>query len=77
MVKSIIILLLLGAIAAGICSVIANLIRAEEIRELRKELRRFDKAFRDLAPTKKEEPVVTLVVKDETKSDDLPKFGDF
>lgn len=72
MAKSIIILLLLGAIFSLICSVLSNLIRAAEIRELRRELGRFKKSF----------PVIRVVEdpkpssKSRADGDDLPKFGD-
>ena len=88
MEKSIIGLLLIGASIAAIASVLSNLMRISEIRSLRRELRRYEKAFDSAKSSIKviekyikderelPDPIVTLVVKDETKSDDLPKFGD-
>ena len=88
MEKSIIGLLLIGAIFAAIASVLSNLMRIAEIRSLKRELRRYEKAFDSAKKSIKviekhikderelPDPLVTLVVNDETKSDDLPKFGD-
>ena len=89
MARSIVILLLIGASIAAIASVLSNLMRISEIRSLKRELRRYEKAFDSAKSSIKviekyikderelPDPLVTLVVKDETKSDDLPKFGDF
>ena len=89
MAKSIVILLIIGAAFAIIADLFSNMIRILEIRSLRRELRRYEKAFESAKSSVKviekyikderelPDPLVTLVVKDETKSDDLPKFGDF
>lgn len=84
MEKSIIGLLLIGASIAAIASVLSNLMRISEIRSLRRELRRYEKAFRSVKVVTKyiksdreiPEPGVKIHVVDETKKDDLPKFGD-
>ena len=77
MITSIIVLLLIGVVFALVANILTNLARIEEMKELKKELRKFDKAFhynRVKALQKKEEDIVTLIVKEE---DDLPKFGGF
>lgn len=84
MEKSIIGLLLIGASIAAIASVLSNLMRISEIRSLKRELRRYEKAFRSVKVVTKyiksdreiPEPGVKIHVVDETKKDDLPKFGD-
>lgn len=88
MAKSIVILLIIGAAFALIADLFSNMIRISEIRSLRRELLRYEKAFESAKSSVKviekyiqnerelPDPLVTLVVKDETKSDDLPKFGD-
>lgn len=88
MEKSIIGLLLIGAIFAAIASVLSNLMRIAEIRSLRRELRRYERAFDSAKRSVKviekyikderelPEPRIELLVNDDTKSDDLPKFGD-
>ena len=45
MTKSIIGLLLLAAIGSLVASVLSNLMRVQEIRELRKQIRRYEEAF--------------------------------
>lgn len=89
MAKSIVILLIIGAAFALVADLFSNMIRISEIRSLKRELRRYEKAFESAKSSVKviekyikderelPDPLVTLVVKDETKSDDLPKFGDF
>ena len=77
MITSIIVLLLIGVVFALVANILTNLARIEEMKELKKELRKFEKAFhynRVKALQKKEEDIVTLIVKEE---DDLPKFGGF
>ena len=88
MAKSIIGLLLIGAILAAIASVLSNLMRIAEIRSLRRELRRYEKAFDSAKKSVKviekyiqeerelPEPRIELLVRDESNKDDLPKFGD-
>ena len=88
MAKSIVILLIIGAAFALVADLFSNMIRISEIRSLRRDLRRYEKAFEYAKRSAKviekyikddrelQDPLVTLVVKDETKSDDLPKFGD-
>ena len=88
MEKSIIGLLLIGASIAAIASVLSNLMRISEIRSLKRELRRYEKAFESAKSSIKvitkyiksdreiPDPGVKLHVVDETKKDDLPKFGD-
>ena len=77
MITSIIVLLLIGVVFALVANILTNLARIEEMKELKKELHKFEKAFhynRVKALQKKEEDIVTLIVKEE---DDLPKFGGF
>ena len=84
MEKSIIGLLLIGASIAAIASILSNLMRISEIRSLKRELRRYEKAFRSVKVVTKyiksdreiPEPGVKIHVVDESKKDDLPKFGD-
>ena len=76
MITSIVVVLLIAFVASLIANVLSNLARIEEMKELKKELRKFEKAFhynRVKALQKKEEDIVTLIVKEE---DNLPKFGD-
>lgn len=75
---------LLIVIAAGILSawsILVNIRRIEELQSLKRSLNRFEKAFynfNEWAIRKdKEDHLVELIVKDETKKDDQPlKFGD-
>lgn len=81
MARSILVLLIIGAVIALMANVLTNLARISEIRALRRELRRYEKAFRSIKKVtyyEKEIPApgVKLHVVDETKKDDLPKFGD-
>lgn len=82
MTKSIMFLLLIVAICSLICSVLANLIRAAELRKLQSELRRYERAFRSVKVVtkyiEKERPAPEAEIKvvNDTKRDDLPKFGD-
>lgn len=81
MTKSIMFLLLIVAICSLICSVLANLIRAAELRSIKRDLARFERSFlkdqrvRAIRKANREDRV-ELIVRDETKKDDLPKFGD-
>lgn len=80
MIISIVVLMLIVAVVALVANILTNLARIEEMKELRKELARFENAFRHdyrvraFMKQKKEDDVVTLIVKEETN--DLPKFGD-
>lgn len=84
MATSIIVLLLIGAIVSGVGAILSNLARVSELREVKRELRRYEQAFRVANPprsakiptcvSKPKEPTVTLRVVDE--KDGLPKFGD-
>ena len=77
MATSIIVLLLIGAIVSGIGAILSNLARVSELREVKRELRRYERAFRVKNPprsAKPTEPTITLRVVDE--KDGLPKFGD-
>lgn len=77
MATSIIVLLLIGAIVSGIGAILSNLARVSELREVKRELRKYERAFRAATPprsAKPKEPTITLRVVDE--KDGLPKFGD-
>lgn len=84
MVISIFIIMLLICSFSLIANVLSNLARIEEMRALKRELRRYEKAFRSVKVVIKyiksdreiPEPGVKIHVVDETKKDDLPKFGD-
>ena len=79
--KSIVLLLLLAAIGSLVASVLSNLMRISEIRELKRELQRYEEAFRSVK-------MVTKYIKEENERpkpeakikvvdrEDLPKFGD-
>ena len=83
MVNSVVILLVLvtGILAAW--SLFVNIRRIEEMREVKRSIARFEKAFyryqarQRAKESESKNDLVTLIVKDETKNDDLPKFGDF
>lgn len=77
MANSIIVLLLIGAIVSGIGAILSNLARVSELREVKRELRKYERAFLVANPprsAKPKEPIITLRVVDE--KDGLPKFGD-
>ena len=78
MAKSIIILLIIGATFALVADIFANVMRVAEIREIKRNLRRFESAFYQFRKEqKKESPgdLVELIIKEEK---DTPlKFGDF
>lgn len=81
MANSIIVLLLIGAIVSGVGAILSNLARVSELREVKRELRRYEQAFKSVKKVtfyeqtnKPIEPTVTLRVVDE--KDGLPKFGD-
>ena len=81
MMISILVLVLLAFSFSLVVNVLSNLARIEEMRELKRELRKYEKAFssatrsmKKMNSRKENEDPVLLVVKEET--DDLPKFGD-
>lgn len=80
MARSIIGLLLIGAIAALMADVLSNLARIAATKEVVKQIRRYEEAFRSVRNIEKyirsdkEIPEPRIVVKDD--KDDLPKFGD-
>lgn len=84
MTSSILGLLIIGASIALVGDILSNLMRVAEIRSLKRELRRYERAFRSVKVVTKyiksdreiPEPGVKIHVVDETKKDDLPKFGD-
>lgn len=79
MTKSIIGLLLLAAIGSLVASVLSNLIRIQEIRELRKQIRRYEEAFERARSsvkikyiTKYKEPEIKVT----DENEEPLKFGD-
>lgn len=84
MTSSILGLLIIGASIALVGNILSNLMRVVELRSLKIELRRYERAFRSVKVVTKyiksdreiPEPGVKIHVVDETKKDDLPKFGD-
>lgn len=84
MTSSILGLMIIGASIALVGNILSNLMRVAEIRSLKRELRRYERAFRSVKVVTKyiksdreiPEPGVKIHVVDETKKDDLPKFGD-
>lgn len=81
MMISILVLMLLAFSFSLVVNVLSNLARIEEMRELKRELRRYEKAFasatrsmRKMNSRKENEDPVLLIVKEEIN--DLPKFGD-
>ena len=81
MARSIVILLVIVATVSFMADMFSNLVRILEVRALRIELLKFDRAFRSIKKVtyyEKEipEPVDKINVVDDG-SDDLPKFGDF
>ena len=81
MMISILVLVLLAFSFSLVVNVLSNLARIEEMRELKRELRKYEKAFvsatrsmKKMNSRKENDDPVLLVVKEET--DDLPKFGD-
>ena len=95
MARSILGLLIIGAIVALVGNILSNLMRVAELRSVKRQIRRYERAFcisikaqrqtlKKLDEiTKKVEdktlytfPDTELIVTDETKKDDLPKFGD-
>ena len=79
MTKSIIGLLLLAAIGSLVASVLSNLMRVQEIRELRKQIRRYEEAFERARSsvkikciTKYKEPEIKVT----DENEEPLKFGD-
>jgi hypothetical protein len=88
MTRSILGLLIIAGVFALVGDILANLMRVAEIRSIKRELRRFERAFESDKSSIKvitkyiksdreiPEPGVKIHVVDEAKKDDLPKFGD-
>lgn len=88
MTRSILGLLIIAGSFALVGDILANLMRVAEIRSIKRELRRYERAFESAKSSIKvitkyiksdreiPEPGVKIHVVDETKRDDLPKFGD-
>ena len=88
MTRSILGLLIIAGSFALVGDILANLMRVAEIRALKRELRRYERAFESAKSSIKTitkyiesdrdipAPGVKIHVVDETKKDDLPKFGD-
>lgn len=81
MTRSILGLLIIAGVFALVGDILANLMRVAEIRSIKRELRRFERSFRSIKKVTYYEkeisaPGVKIHVVDETKKDDLPKFGD-
>ena len=79
MTKSIIGLLLLAAIGSLVASVLSNLMRVHEIREIRKQIRRYEEAFERARSsvkikyiTKYKEPEIKVT----DENEEPLKFGD-
>lgn len=83
MASSILGLLIIGASIALVGNILSNLMRVAEIRSLKRELRRYERAFRSVKVVTKyiksdreiPEPGVKIHVVDETGEQPL-KFGD-
>lgn len=73
MTTSIIVMFLIGAMLSAIAAALANIMRAAELRELRKELDRFKKSFPTIRVIEDPKPRIKSRADDR---DDLPKFGD-
>lgn len=88
MTRSILGLLIIAGVFALVGDILANLMRVAEIRSIKRELRRYERAFESAKSSIKvitkyiksdreiPEPGVKINVVDEVKKDDLPKFGD-
>lgn len=88
MTMSILGLLIIAGVFALVGDILANLMRVAEIRSIKRELRRYERAFESAKSSIKvitkyiesdreiPEPGVKIHAVDETKKDDLPKFGD-
>ena len=83
MTSSILGLLIIGASIALVGNILSNLMRVAELRSLKRELRRYERAFRSVKVVTKyiksdreiPEPGVKIHVVDETGEQPL-KFGD-
>ena len=78
MSTSIIILIVIASAVALVADIFSNMIRVAEVREVKMNLRRFEKAFYQYRNEQKKESksdIVELIVKEE--KDTLPKFGEF
>ena len=88
MTRSVLGLLIIAGVFALVGDILANLMRVAEIRSIKRELRRYERAFESAKSSIKvitkyiesdrdiPEPGVKIHVADETEKDDLPKFGD-
>lgn len=78
MSTSIVILIVIASAVALVADIFSNMIRVAEVREVKRNLRRFEKAFYQYRNEQKKErksDLVELIVKEE--KDTLPKFGEF
>jgi len=78
MSTSIVILIVIASAVALVADIFSNMIRVAEVREVKRNLRRFEKAFYQYRNEQKKESksdLVELIVKEE--KDTLPKFGEF
>lgn len=78
MSTSIVILIVIASAVALVADIFSNMIRVAEVREVKRNLRRFEKAFYQYRNEQKKESksdLVELIVKEE--KDVLPKFGEF
>lgn len=88
MTRSILGLLIIAGCIALVGDILANLMRVSELRSIKRELRKYERAFESAKSSIKTitkyiksdreipEPEAKIHVVDETKKDDLPKFGD-
>ena len=85
MTRSILGLLIIAGCIALVGDILANLMRVSELRSIKRELRKYERAFESAKSSIKviiksdreiPEPEAKIHVVDDTKKDDLPKFGD-
>ena len=85
MTRSILGLLIIAGCIALVGDILANLMRVSELRSIKRELRKYERAFESAKSSIKviiksdreiPEPEAKIHVVDNTKKDDLPKFGD-
>lgn len=88
MTRSILGLLIIAGCIALVGDILANLMRVSELRSIKRELRKYERAFESAKGSIKTitkyiksdreitEPEAKIHVVDDTKKDDLPKFGD-
>ena len=88
MTRSILGLLIIAGCIALVGDILANLMRVSELRSIKRELRKYERAFESAKSSIKtitkyiksdreiQEPETKIHVVDDTKKDDLPKFGD-